>query len=155
MVRTALLGLALIALSGIGYSAAPPTPDLAGVYKCAGKNPDGTPYEGFVEIRKLEGTFRVRWTLQDAAITGVGIYSSGVLAVSYFGGAPAVVVYHLDGERLVGEWTMGGVEGTMYGETLTKTNEPVPSLPQRERRAPRGSPGEHPDRPGRSGGIQL
>ena len=155
MVRTALLGLVLVALSGIASTAAPPSPDLAGVYKCAGKNPDGTPYEGFVEIRKLEGTFRVRWTLQDAAITGVGIYSGGVFAVSYFGGAPAVAVYKVEGEQLIGEWTMGGVEGTMYGETLTRTNEAVPQRPEQERRGPRGTPGEHPDRPMKPGGIQL
>lgn len=155
MVRLALLGLVFIVLGGIGSTAAPPSPDLAGVYKCAGKNPDGTAYEGFVEIRKLENTFRVRWTLQDAAITGVGIYSGGVLAVSYFGGAPAVAVYKVEGDRLIGEWTMGGVEGTMYTETLTKTDEAVPQL--QERRRPRGTPGEHPERPARpaSGGLQL
>jgi len=155
MVRTALLGLVLIALSGIGSTAAPPSPDLTGVYKCDGKNPDGTPYIGIVEIAKLENTFRVRWTLQDAAITGVGIYSGGVFAVSYFGGAPAVVVYRVDGDRLVGEWTMGGVEGTMYSETLTKTDEPPPT--RQERRERRGIPGrEHPTRPTQpSGGVQL
>ena len=159
MVRTALLGLAFIVLGGIGSWAAPPSPDLAGVYKCAGKNPDGTAYEGFVEIRKLENTFRVRWTLQDSAITGVGIYSGGVFAVSYFGGAPAVVVYKVDGEQLVGEWTMGGVEGTMYTETLTKTTEAVPNRQQQQQqpRAPRGTPGEHPTRPlsPASGGLQV
>ena len=41
-------------------------------------------------------------------------------AVSYFGGTPAVVVYKIDAEKLVGEWTMGGTEGTTYAETLTR-----------------------------------
>ena len=155
MVRTALLGLVLIVGGGVGSTAAPPSPDLAGVYRCAGKNPDGTAYEGWVEIRKLENTFRVRWTMLDAAITGVGIYSGGVFAVSYFSGAPAVAVYKVEGERLVGEWTMGGIEGTMYVETLTRTDEAVPQ--PEERRRPRGTPGEHPERPTKPGsrGLQL
>jgi hypothetical protein len=123
-VRTVLLITVLAAAGGIGSLAAPPPPsDVAGVYSCAGTNPDGTPYEGVVEIARVRDTYRVRWTLEDGSIIGVGIFSNGVLAVSYFGGAPAVAVYRIEGERLVGEWTMGGVEGTMYRETLTKMSD--------------------------------
>jgi hypothetical protein len=96
--------------------------------------------------------------MDDGAIMGVGIYSNGVLAVSYFGGAPAVVVYKVDGKdgsKLVGEWTMGGAEGAMYVETLTKTPglqapaRPLPGAPPpRPRRTPT-SPTEN------GGGLQL
>ena len=131
MARTVLLVLVLAAMGGIASMAAPDTPpDLAGVYRCNGVNPDGTAYEGVVEIAKLRDTFRVRWTLDDGSVLGVGIFSGGVFAVSYFGGAPAVIVYRVDGDRLVGEWTMGGVEGTMYGETLTRVESaPEPRTP--------------------------
>lgn len=125
MRRTVLAGLIFVALCAIGPMAAPaPQPDLAGVYRCDGMNPDGTQYRGVVEISKIRDTFRVRWTMDDGAIMGVGIYSGGVFAVSYFGGAPAVVVYRVDGRRLVGEWTMGGAEGILYSETLTKVTSP-------------------------------
>ena len=57
-------------------------------------------------------------------VMGVGIFSDGVLAVSYFGGAPAVVVYSTTSDgRLDGKWTMGGAEGLVFKETLTKMPE--------------------------------
>jgi hypothetical protein len=142
MYRTVLLGAIVAALSMIGSTAAQaPQPDLAGVYRCDGKNPDGSAYQGVVEISKVKETFRVRWTMDDGAIMGVGIFSGGVFAVSYFGGAPAVVVYKVDGDKLVGEWTMGGAEGATYIETLTKT--PGASVPARP---PSGGPPPRPRR---------
>ena len=144
MVRTFLVGVVLVLSGAIGSTAPPDTPpDLAGLYRCDGMNPDGTAYEGVVEIRKVRDTFRVAWTMDDGTVVGVGIYSGGVFAVSYFGGAPAVVVYKVDGNRLVGEWTMGGIEGAVYTETLTRmpsTGAPKPpSEPDRpapDRRRP-------------------
>lgn len=153
MVRTVLVGVVLVALGGIGPIAAPdPQPDLAGVYRCDGKNPDGSAYQGVVEIAKLRGTFRVKWTLDDGAVMGVGIFSGGVFAVSYFGGAPAVVVYTVDGDRLVGEWTMGGVEGAVYTETLTKTG----AAPTRQEPGSQVPPKAEPRRQTKpASGIQL
>jgi len=142
MFRTVLLGAIVAALAMIGSTAAQaPQPDLAGVYRCDGKNPDGSAYQGVVEISQVKETFRVRWTMDDGAIMGVGIFSGGVFAVSYFGGAPAVVVYKVDGDTLVGEWTMGGAEGAVYVETLTKT--PGASIPARP---PSGAPPPRPRR---------
>src|SRR5688572_22741761 len=121
MVRTILLGVVVVLSSAAGQSASPaPTPDLVGSYRCLGVNPDGSAYEAVVEITKMDGTFRVEWIMEGGSVLGVGIFSNGVFAASYFGGAPAVVVYKVDGERLVGEWTMGGIEGALYTETLTK-----------------------------------
>ncbi len=130
-----------LALAG-AQQGAPQQPEIAGFYECQGMNPDGTEYTGSVEITAVRGTFRVRWTMDDGAITGVGIYSNGVLAVSYFGGAPAVVVYKVDGNRLVGEWVMGGFEGQTYSEVLTKTDKrpeqhPAPQRPSAPSAPPR------------------
>jgi hypothetical protein len=149
MVRTVLLGMMVIAFFAIAsIAASDPQPDLAGVYSCDGKNPDGTVYHGYVEITKRKDTFRVRWTLaDDAQVLGVGIYSNNILAVSYFGGAPAVVVYKIDGEHLVGDWTMGGVDGAVYTETLTKmpagSSVPAPRRPAApERRRQQDDPAD-------------
>ena len=153
MVRTVLLGV-LVVLSGAAGSAAPDppaTPSLVGTYRCNGVNPDGSAYEAVVEITKRDGTFRVEWIMDGGTVTGVGIYSGGVFAASYFGGAPAVVVYKVEGEKLVGEWTMGGIEGAMYTETLTKM--PAGSAPPRPRPQPRP---RRPDREtGPVRGVQL
>jgi hypothetical protein len=153
MIRTILLGGVLVLL-GVAGSAAPPEPppDLVGTYRCNGVNPDGSKYEAVVEITKRDGTFRVAWIMDGGTVMGVGIFSNGVFAASYFGGAPAVVVYKVEGERLVGEWTMGGIEGAIYTETLTKTSSTV---------EPRANPGPRPRRPQpdrdtpRERGVQL
>ena len=159
MPRTVLLGVVLAAVCvGSPNAAPPPLPDLVGVYRCDGKNPDGSAYKGVVEIGKIRNTFRVKWTLDDSAVIGVGIYSNDVFAVSYFGGAPAVVVYKVDGSRLVGEWTMGGLEGAVYTETLTKTSSEAPNPEQFHRREPGAGQGpqdrKRPATPAR-GGVQL
>jgi hypothetical protein len=130
MRRIVLLGVVVAAVCTFSPMAAQTQgAELSGVYRCNGMNPDGTAYEGVVEISALKNTFRVRWTMDDGSIIGVGIFSNGVFAVSYFGGAPAVVVYKLDGTNLVGEWTMGGIEGAVYKETLTKTEGVAPPRP--------------------------
>jgi hypothetical protein len=153
MVRIFLVGVVFV-LSGVIRSTAAPDspPDLAGRYRCEGMNPDGTAYQGVVEITKLRDTFRVAWKMDDGSVLGVGIFSGGVFAVSYFGGAPAVVVYKVDGTRLVGEWTMGGIDGEIYTETLTKTAGPSKEEPSRED-PPRKEEPRRPTKPAR--GIQL
>src|SRR4030095_2967840 len=127
MRRAILLGVVLVTLAGpIGIKAeGTAEKDFTGVYSCEGTNPDGRSYIGVVEILKVEGTYLVRWTMpNDTQVMGVGIFSNGVLAVSYFGGAPALVVYSTDTDgRLDGKWTMGGAEGLLFKETLTKMPE--------------------------------
>jgi hypothetical protein len=110
---------------------------VAGVYLCEGANPDGSPYQGLVEIVAVDNTYLVHWMMADGAeVLGVGIRQSDVLSVSYFGGTPAVVVYRIDGDRLVGEWTMGGAEGMLYSETLTRMPDSKPQPEKRRRVRP-------------------
>ena len=102
--------------------------DLAGRYACEGKSPAGQAYHGLVDIVRLDDTYRVIWTLAGDAgevqqVMGVGILSNGIFAASYFGGGPGVAVYRIDGNKLVGEWTIGGADGAMYPETLTRMTE--------------------------------
>ena len=130
MVKSVLFGFATLALF-TSVTAAPEQvldSDFTGIYACEGKNPDGSAYGGIVEILKVQDTYLVRWTLSaDTRVVGVGIFKGGVLAVSYFGGSPALVVYSVttDG-RLDGEWTVGGAEGSVFSETLTKIQAEPP-----------------------------
>ena len=124
MVRTVLVCLVTLALVGPVYAVpdAPTEINLVGTYACEGTNPDGATYSGIVEIVRLKDTFLVRWTMpNDSQVVGVGIYSGNQLAVSYYGGTPALVVYAVaqDG-RLNGKWTAGGADGEVFTETLTK-----------------------------------
>jgi hypothetical protein len=124
MLRTVLVCLVIFALVGPVYAVPEPPAEinLVGTYACEGTNPDGATYSGIVEIVRLKDTFLVRWTMpNDSQVVGVGIFSGNQLAVSYYGGTPALVVYAVaeDG-RLNGKWTAGGAEGEVFTETLTK-----------------------------------
>jgi hypothetical protein len=92
-----------------------------------------------VEIVKRQDTYLVRWTQEnDEQVMGVGIQQEGVLAVSYFGGAPAIVLYSVAADgRLNGQWTMGGA-GRLFKETLTKVSsvEVLRKTPRPTRPAP-------------------
>jgi hypothetical protein len=151
MVRTLVIAAALLAVLG-GTAAseqsapAPKAGDPTGVYLCEGTNPDGDHYRGIVQIAAVKNTYLVRWTLaDDVEVMGVGILQNGTLSVSYFGGTPAVVVYKVDSEKLVGEWTMGGAEGKTYEETLTRIPEEKlrqqPGTPRRQQPASRPAKG--------------
>ena len=142
MVRAILFGVIIVAaLVGPKWATAEQASekDFTGVYSCEGTNPGGKSYAAIVEILKTQGTYLVRWTMPDnTQVMGVGIFSNGVLAVSYFGGAPAVVVYSTttDG-RLDGKWTMGGAEGFVFTETLTKIPEGQQRPPAKRPAPPR------------------
>jgi hypothetical protein len=128
MVRAVLTCLVIFGVVG-QVCAAPDSPaaetNLIGTYSCEGTNPDKTTYEGLVEIVKNRDTYLVRWTMQDdSQVLGVGIFTGGMLSVSYFGGTPSLVVYSLgENGQLNGKWTAGGAEGEIFKETLTKMPE--------------------------------
>jgi hypothetical protein len=161
MARMVVVALMVLALAGGPHGAAaqgekPTIAAVAGVYMCEGQNPDGTAYKGIVEIVKFHDSFLVRWTLpEDVSVIGVGIQSNGVLAVSYYGGAPGVIVYRIDGNRMLGEWTMGGTNGGVFSETLTRIQEQ-----ERQRTAPPADDAGQPRAPERrvptsAGGTRL
>ena len=145
----AFIGVVLLVFGALTFAQdqAPKT-DVSGVYQCEGKNPDGSPYKGMVEIAAVGDTYLVRWQLSNRVeVWGVGIYRHDTLSVSYFGGTPAIAVYNKQGNRLIGEWTMGGAEGEVFSETLTL--DPAAAHLPRPRREPREDP--DPVRPSGSG----
>jgi hypothetical protein len=121
-VRTILTALVLFSAVYVAAGASAPDDraDLSGIYLCEGVNPDGSPYKGLVEITRKQASYTVEWTLAASEVRGVGIFRGGMLAVSYFGGSPGVVVYRIEAGRLIGEWTVGNANGHLFSETLTK-----------------------------------
>src|SRR4051812_15497826 len=123
-----VLGVAIAVPVAAATDSPAATNDIVGMYTCEGVSPDNHPYHGTVEIVRLDDTFRVIWTLAADSgelqqVMGVGILSNGVFAASYFGGGPGIAVYKIDGNKLVGEWTIGGADGAMYPEILTRLAE--------------------------------
>jgi hypothetical protein len=139
MVKTVLVGLATLAVIGSAYAAPDtktPETSLVGVYACEGTNPDGKTYTGIVEIIKHRDAYLLRWTMPDESqVVGVGIFTGGMLSVSYFGGTPSLVVYSIaENGRLTGTWTAVGAEGELFTETLTRLPEGAPKPPKPTKR---------------------
>jgi hypothetical protein len=139
MARTVLVCLVILAVVGPVYAVPDPPsePNLVGTYACEGMNPDGATYSGIVEIVRFKDTYLVRWTMpNDSQVVGVGIFSGNQLAVSYYGGTPALVVYSVaENGRLNGKWTAGGADGEVFSEILTKMPEGTPKPTKREQRS--------------------
>ena len=130
-----LLGLLLVVCVGplVGRAAETPTPDppdLPGIYECQGTGADGRPYRGAVIIDSEGSRFVVRWIIaSELTAVGVGIREGNMLAVSFFGPeSGGVVLYRIDGQRLIGHWSAPLAEGQVFEETLTRVaNPPTPS----------------------------
>ena len=154
MLRTTLILTALVGVLVFTGAAAPALEqDLSGVYACHGVNPDGSPYQGIVEIANQNGSLQLQWIFEgEVAAVGMGIRSGNVLAVAHYTGVPGVVAYKIEeGNRLVGEWTVAGADGALFSETLTKLPpqkretapqrlEPAPQDRESSPRTPRSAP---------------
>lgn len=110
--------------------------NLAGLYDCEGENPDGTKYKSNVKITRHGDSYLLEWTFGSAANTpaaarktshaGIGIVREKFLSSSWsmvvngkaVGG---VVVYKIEGDKLVGQWTSYPGDGKILRENLTKT----------------------------------
>ena len=130
-----LLGLFLTMWAGplFAQAAAPPPaappPGLPGVYECQGIGADGKPYKGAVIIHPDGNRFVLQWYVgtQLSAI-GLGLREGNVLAVSFFGpDAGGVVLYKINGTRLVGQWSAPVTNGKVFEETLTRVADTPPS----------------------------
>jgi hypothetical protein len=144
-----LLGVLLMMCVGplVGRAAepsAPDSPDLPGIYECQGTGADGRPYRGAVIIEPDGGRFVVRWIIaSELTAVGVGIREGNMLAVSFFGpDSGGVVLYRIDGQRLVGHWSAPLAAGQVFEETLTRVAsppEPSSTTPQEPPPRPRPS----------------
>jgi hypothetical protein len=140
-------------------AAAPPAADPAkipGVYECRGMGADGRPYQGAVIIEPDGERFFVQWIVgaQRAAI-GLGIRDGDMLAVSFYSAdAGGIVLYRIEGERLVGHWSAPLTDGQLFEETLTRMGDVPPAAPKAAP-APEAAPAPaRPSRPRPSGATR-
>jgi hypothetical protein len=137
MLRTILVTLALLLFIGRLATVAGPADaqDIAGVYAAEGNNGDGSPYRAIVVIEKHRDAFRMQWIFPTrTAAVGLGILNGDVLAVSYYGASPGIVLYKIDGAKMVGDWTLFGAGGVLSKETLTRIpGDQIPESFHRDR----------------------
>jgi hypothetical protein len=111
--------------------------DIAGMYFCEGTNSDGSAYHGVVTIARRADAYYLLWELQPAVTAfGLGLREGDTLGVSYYGPNTGIIVYRIEGDRLIGRWTVPGGDG-LASETLT----PLDEAPIRPRRESPGAPG--------------
>jgi hypothetical protein len=123
MKRNALLVVVAV-LASMSPVAVQTSLDPSGAYRCDGVSADGKSYLGAVHIVRNGNTYVVKWlTPRGVVNVGVGLLSHDTLSVGYVGATAGVVVYHLDGNQLTGEWTDIESSGFVYRETLTKLAE--------------------------------
>jgi hypothetical protein len=128
-----LLGVILLTMSAGPLFAqtaepAPAAPEagLPGVYECQGISADGRAYRGAVIIHPDGNRFVLQWYVAaQLTAVGLGIRDGNALAVSFFGAeANGVVLYRIDGARLIGQWSAPVTTGQVFEETLTRVADP-------------------------------
>src|SRR5262245_37435286 len=112
---------------------------LPGVYECQGIGADGRQYRGAVVIEPDGNRFLLQWYISaELTAIGLGIREGDMLAVSFFSAdAGGVVLYRIDGQRLVGHWSAPLTNGQVFEETLTRMADPPTSPPSTEPSQPR------------------
>ncbi len=152
-----LLGVLLVTNinSPIGHAAAqaavPDSPNIPGIYECQGVGADGRPYRGAVIIEPDGNRFVVRWIIaSELTAVGVGVREGNMLAVSFFGpDSGGVVLYRIDGEKLLGHWSAPLAAGQVFEETLTRLANPPAEAPAAPETAPPHPSAVKPFKPGR------
>ena len=116
-----------MAVAAAAAWAQPPTQaDITGTYSCRGINSDGSAYHGVVTIVRRADADYLLWELQPAVTAlGVGIREGDTLGISYYGPNTGIIVYRIDGNQLIGRWTMAG-GNALASETLTLIGEIPP-----------------------------
>ncbi len=146
-----LLGISLTVWAGplLAQTAAPaPAAGLPGVYECQGTGANGKAYRGAVVIQPDGNRFVLQWYVgtQLTAI-GLGLREGNILAVSFFGpDAGGVILYKIDGARLVGQWSAPVADGQVFEETLTRVADTPPAATP-----PSSAPPSAPSKPRPSG----
>ena len=147
--RSAALLLCVLLVSVVSSStgraaqAAPPDVfDLPGIYECQGTGADGRPYRGAVIIEPDGSRFVVRWIIaSELTAVGVGVRDGNMLAVSFFGPeSGGVVLYKIEGQRLLGHWSAPLAAGQVFEETLTRVADPAAAPPAATPSAPPSRP---------------
>ncbi len=86
-----------------------------GEYRVEGKDGDGKPYEGTVEIEKTGDAYSLHWKVGGSEYDGEGTFADNMLTVNW--GSTTPIVYALaDDGSLTGLWDSGHGEETLTPE---------------------------------------
>lgn len=89
-----------------GASDLAPALNIAGSYHSFGRNPDGSSYEGVVQIAQDGSIVGFTWRIGNDSYSGEGLIDGRIVAVDWGAASPVVYVVMPDGE-LHGTWDDG------------------------------------------------
>jgi hypothetical protein len=92
--------------------AAPETIDLAGVYRVAGTNPNGSKYRGMVALTQNKDQFNFTWWIGKDVFRGSGHFAGKMLVVNWGDKTPVIYTFGDEG-ALDGEWADGSASETL------------------------------------------
>jgi len=112
-----------------------PATRLAGIHPVTGNNPDGSSYEGTVEVRVVNGIVGLEWKIGNSVSHGQGVLVGQTLGVALDDGLAIYrIVGQSEGQSLIGVWAVAG-SNTPNQETIlvgnadmTKANFPTEAL---------------------------
>jgi len=139
---------ALLSLSRPSAAAQEGTPDLAGIYRVNGTNPNGSKYRGMVALTQDKDQFDFTWWIGKDVFHGTGQFAGRMLVVNWGDTKPVIYSFAKDG-TLDGEWADGS-----GGETL----EPIASAAADEVELAEGAygvEGRNPDGKGYKGTVEI
>ena len=106
------------AARGHGPAAAHPAasaaekPELAGIYRVSGTNPNGSQYQGMVALSQQNDEFTLTWWIGKQVFHGTGHFAGKMLVVNWGDKHPVIYTFG-DGGALDGEWADGSATETL------------------------------------------
>jgi len=103
---------ALLSLSRPSLASPEGTPDLAGIYRVSGTNPNGSKYRGMVALTQDKDEFAFTWWIGKDVFHGTGHFAGRMLVVNWGDTKPVIYSFTKDG-TLDGEWADGSGDETL------------------------------------------
>ncbi len=88
-------------------------PELAGIYRVNGTNPNGSQYRGMVALSQRNDEFTLTWWIGKQVFHGTGHFAGKMLVVNWGDKHPVIYTFG-DGGALDGEWADGSATETLF-----------------------------------------
>jgi Caspase domain len=97
-------------------------PELAGIYRVSGTNPNGSQYQGMVALSQQNDEFTLTWWIGKQVFHGTGHFAGKMLVVNWGDKHPVIYTFG-DGGALDGEWADGSATETLQPVASAAPNE--------------------------------
>ena len=104
-------------------------PELAGIYRVNGTNPNGSQYHGMVALSQRSDEFTLTWWIGKQVFHGTGHFAGKMLVINWGDKTPVIYSFG-DEDALDGEWADGSATETLLPVGTAAPSE-VPLAPGR------------------------